>query len=105
MAETEVLIVGAGPAGLMLAPELASQPIPFRITEASLVRSDKSRALVLHPRTLEFLARHGIVQNFLSRGTFNDSVRIFANRKFVFEIDLKKPPFRDTMFPNPLIIS
>jgi len=60
MAETEVLIVGARPAGLMLALELAPQPIPFRITKASLVRSDKSRALVLHPRTLEFLARHGM---------------------------------------------
>lgn len=89
----------------MLALEPASQSISFRITEASLVRSDKSRALVLHPRTLELLARHGIVQNFFSRCAFNDSIRIFANQKLVFEIDLKKTPFRDTVFPNPLIIS
>jgi 2-polyprenyl-6-methoxyphenol hydroxylase-like FAD-dependent oxidoreductase len=107
MAETDILIIGAGPTGLTLALELAAQtPSPsFRIIEATLERSNKSRALVLHPRTLELLARHGIVQSFLSRGTFNSSIRIFANQKFVFEIDLKSTPFRDTAFPNPLMIS
>jgi 2-polyprenyl-6-methoxyphenol hydroxylase-like FAD-dependent oxidoreductase len=107
MAEIDILIIGAGPTGLALALELATQtPSPsFRIIEATVERSNKSRALVLHPRSLELLARHGIAQSFLSRGRFNHAIRLFANQKFVFEIDLMKTPFRDTAFPNPLMIS
>lgn len=64
MSETDIdiLIVGGGPTGLMLALELASQENApsFRIIDGASVRSDKSRALALQSRTLELLARHGI---------------------------------------------
>ncbi|CZR56715.1 related to tetracenomycin polyketide synthesis hydroxylase tcmG [Phialocephala subalpina] len=105
MGETDVLIVGGGPTGLMLALELTSQDIPFRIIDSSPIRSDKSRALVLHSRTLELLNRHGIAQEFVDRGNFNLAVRIFANQKFVFENDFNIIAFNDTMYQNPLIIS
>ncbi|KAF8857520.1 hypothetical protein BDZ45DRAFT_674700 [Acephala macrosclerotiorum] len=105
MIETDVLIVGGGPTGLMLALELTTQNIPFRIIDSSPIRSDKSRALALHSRTLEFLNRHGIAQEFIDRGNFNLAVRIFANQKFVFENDFNIIAFNDTMYQNPLIIS
>src|SRR4051812_27441817 len=85
---TEILIIGSGPTGLMLALELNMQKIPFRILDSTAIRSDKSRALVLHSRSLELLARHGIAQRFIERGRSNSGVRIFVNAKFVYEVDL-----------------
>ncbi|KAE8449614.1 hypothetical protein EG329_007944 [Mollisiaceae sp. DMI_Dod_QoI] len=105
MSHIDVLIVGAGPTGLMLALELGAQNISFRMIDSCPVRSDKSRALVLHSRTLELLNRHGIVQKFIDRGKFNMAVRIFANQKFVFENDFNILAFDDTLYQNPLIIS
>ena len=102
---TDILIVGAGPTGLMLGLELASQRIPFRIIDASVKPSDKSRALVLHSRTLELLARHGIAESFVCKGVYNEAMQVFANGKFVLEVDLKRTRFRDTAFPYPLAIS
>ena len=106
MDTTDVLIIGAGPTGGMLALELAMQDIPFRIIDSAPIRSDKSRALVLHSRTLELLNRHGgEAEELVKQGRVNMGVRIFANKKFVFEMDINDIIFPDTMFPAPLMIS
>jgi 2-polyprenyl-6-methoxyphenol hydroxylase-like FAD-dependent oxidoreductase len=101
----DVLIVGAGPTGAMLALELAMQNISFRIIDSASIRSDKSRALVLHSRTLELLDRHGVVEELIKQGRINMGVRMFANKRFVFEVDINDIGFTDTMFPAPLMIS
>ncbi|MCC7527209.1 MAG: FAD-dependent monooxygenase [Candidatus Melainabacteria bacterium] len=66
--EMPVLIVGAGPTGLMLACELQRQGVSCRVIEKTMVPSDKSRALVLHARTLEILESMGIAERFLEHG-------------------------------------
>ncbi len=66
--EMPVLIVGAGPTGLMLACELQRHGVSCRVIEKTLVPSDKSRALVLHARTLEIIESMGIVERFLEHG-------------------------------------
>jgi 2-polyprenyl-6-methoxyphenol hydroxylase-like FAD-dependent oxidoreductase len=102
----DVLIIGAGPTGGMLALELAMQNISFRIIDSEPIRSDKSRALVLHSRTLELLNRHGGgVEELIKQGRVNMGIRMFSNMKFVFEMDINDIGFTDTMFPAPLMIS
>lgn len=66
--EMPVLIVGAGPTGLMLACELQRHGVSCRVIDKTLVPSDKSRALVLHARTLEIIESMGIVERFLEHG-------------------------------------
>lgn len=105
MKETDVLIIGAGPTGLMLALELSLQNIPFRVIDSLRIPSDKSRALVLQSRTLELLKRHGIVEKCQAHGVENNAVRVFANKKFVYEVDLVDIGYGDTEFSTPLMIS
>lgn len=97
MSELPVLIVGAGPTGLMLSIELSRYSIKHRIIDAATERSPYSRALVLHSRTLELLSRYdGLVEELIPLGRFNLAVRIFVNQKFVSELNVEEFEMADT---------
>jgi 2-polyprenyl-6-methoxyphenol hydroxylase-like FAD-dependent oxidoreductase len=57
---TEVLIVGAGPTGLMMACQLAVHQISFRIIDKNSTSSQNSGALIVQARTLEIFEQLGI---------------------------------------------
>lgn len=63
-----ILIVGAGPTGLMLALELSKRGVPCRIIDQLLEPSDKSKALGIVPRNLETFEDLGLIDVFLERG-------------------------------------
>lgn len=64
-----VVIVGAGPTGLMLAGELALGRVDVAIVERRATQEVLgSRALGLHSRTIEVLDQRGIADRFLARG-------------------------------------
>src|SRR5687767_13627140 len=69
MMEHEVVIVGAGPTGLMLAAELALARVDVAIVER---RADQElaglRAGGLHARTIEVFDQRGIADRFLAQG-------------------------------------
>src|SRR5262245_16804907 len=65
-----VVIVGAGPTGLMLAGELAVAGVDVAIVERRVSQDlIGSRAGGLHARTIEVLDQRGIADRFLSQGT------------------------------------
>lgn len=69
MNEHAVLIVGAGPTGLMLASELALAGIDVAIVERRASQDlVGSRAGGLHSRTIEVLDQRGIADRFLAEG-------------------------------------
>jgi 2-polyprenyl-6-methoxyphenol hydroxylase-like FAD-dependent oxidoreductase len=105
MGDIDVLIIGAGPTGGMLALELATQNVSFRIIDTTAIRSDKSRALAIQSRSQELLNHHGIGQKLAERGFENLGIRIFCNKNLAFEVDLKDMEFKDTIYPHPLMIS
>ncbi|MFF1695861.1 FAD-dependent monooxygenase [Streptomyces sp. NPDC058257] len=66
--DTDVVVAGAGPTGLMLACELALAGVNVRVVEQRLERQLNSRALTLHPRSLEILDLRGLTPRFLAAG-------------------------------------
>src|SRR5690242_10960731 len=65
---TEVLIVGAGPTGLVLALWLARYGISFRIIERYSGPGQASRAIAVQARTLEFYRQLGFAEEAIARG-------------------------------------
>jgi 2-polyprenyl-6-methoxyphenol hydroxylase-like FAD-dependent oxidoreductase len=84
----DALVVGAGPVGLTMAAVLMRHGLRCRIVEKSAARTDKSKALVLWPRTLELLDRAAAVEPFLAAGLRVRGARIFANRERLAELTL-----------------
>nr|WP_102108640.1 NAD(P)/FAD-dependent oxidoreductase [Kandeliimicrobium roseum] len=63
-----VLIVGAGPVGLVAAASLADAGIPVTILERSAELPQDLRASTFHPPTLDMLDRFGISAKLVQRG-------------------------------------
>ena len=67
-ADHRVVIVGAGPVGLLLGCRLHQLDVPFVIIDRSVELSPHSRAIGIHPPSLELLETLGLVDQFLARG-------------------------------------
>ncbi|MFI6659413.1 FAD-dependent monooxygenase [Streptomyces sp. NPDC050523] len=74
-----VIVVGAGPAGLLLAGDLATAGVPVTLLEKRPHKiSNLSRAFVLHARTLEQLDARGLADGLEKAGRPLDSLRLFG---------------------------
>jgi len=65
---SDVLVIGAGPTGLMLASELALAGVRCRVLERRAETSNITRAFAVHARTLELLDARGLAYDLLPRG-------------------------------------
>lgn len=65
----EVIIVGGGPTGMMLATELRLHGVHVVVLERDAVPPAQVRALGLHVRSIEILAQRGILDRFLAEGS------------------------------------
>ncbi|MFC9977130.1 FAD-dependent monooxygenase [Spirillospora sp. NPDC127200] len=91
MAETgNVVIVGAGPAGLLLAGDLATAGVPCTVLERRAVGSGLTRAFAVHARTLELLDQRGVADALLRTGERVRMLRLFGGAV----LDLSRLPSR-----------
>jgi 2-polyprenyl-6-methoxyphenol hydroxylase-like FAD-dependent oxidoreductase len=68
MSDTDVLIAGAGPTGLVLALWLQRLGVRVRIVDKAAEPGTTSRALVVHARTLELYQQIGIADALVGEG-------------------------------------
>ena len=66
--DCQVLVVGAGPTGLVLAAELLARGVRTRIIDKGDGVALQTRAIGIHARTLEVLNMMGLAQRFIERG-------------------------------------
>jgi 2-polyprenyl-6-methoxyphenol hydroxylase-like FAD-dependent oxidoreductase len=85
---TEVLIVGAGPSGLVLANVLASQGVGFTIVDKKPGPVRQSRAAIIHVRTLELLDRLGLATPAIERGVKTTRVEVYERGRRAAEFPL-----------------
>lgn len=101
---TEVLIVGAGPTGLMMACQLAFHNISFRIIDRKEVSSKKSGALILQARSLEIFEQMGIANEAVKEGIIPNKVNILYNGKKISSSVIKDIGGNLSKFPFLLML-
>ncbi|KAI1178771.1 FAD binding domain-containing protein [Nemania sp. FL0916] len=104
--DLDVLIVGGGPAGTMLALELAAQGVSFRVVDKAPQRSDKSRAIIIQPRSFEMMNRHGIAHKLYKKGNPSGGPLCWLNNKPIVDVNIKTVAnYKDSEFALPCLLS
>ena len=83
-----VLVVGAGPVGLVLAGELARRDVPVRIVDTLAAPTTESRAIVVHARSLEMLERVGVLDDIIASGIKATGVEMHASGRTLARVVL-----------------
>jgi 2-polyprenyl-6-methoxyphenol hydroxylase-like FAD-dependent oxidoreductase len=87
-ASATVLVVGAGPTGLLLAAELCRRGVECRVIDANPAPLHWDRATVVHPRSLEMFESLGIIEPLLAAGVKQRIARLHSQGSVLGEIDL-----------------
>ena len=74
--KTDVLIVGAGPTGLMVANQLVRHGVDFIIIDRHAAPTIETRALGVQARTLEIYSHLGIANRAVELGKVTAGKRI-----------------------------
>ncbi|WP_028477308.1 FAD-dependent monooxygenase [Nocardia sp. CNY236] len=97
MRHTPVLIVGAGPTGLVLAAQLQRFGITFRLIDKHHDVLELTKAAALHARTLEHFRDLGIVDRILHEGQRVDILRLRTGYRDRIGIDFRE--LTDVAYP------
>lgn len=80
MTHPEILIVGAGPTGLVLAIGLARRGVKFHLIDENSGPGEHSRAMAVHARTLEFYDQLGFADEVIAEGIASDTIHLRESR-------------------------
>ena len=100
----DVLIVGAGPTGLMLANQLARRGIRPVIIDRHSGPAQQSRAMAVHARTLEIYAKLGIASRAVELGEQGNGANVWVSGKLKARIPLEEMGKSLSAFPYVLML-
>lgn len=89
MAKDEILVVGAGPVGLVMASELMRHGVKCRVIDKNSQHAADSRAVGVQPRTLEVYEDMGIINQALELGRKISHINLHSNGKQLIHTQLK----------------
>ena len=101
MSSTDVLIVGAGPTGLVLALWLTRMGVPVRILDKTAEPGTTSRALAVHARTLELYHQMDLTEAVIKNGHQVPAVNLWVAGKHEARVDFAN--VADSMTPYPFL--
>ncbi|HVV42410.1 MAG TPA: FAD-dependent monooxygenase [Nitrobacter sp.] len=100
-AKHPVIVVGAGPVGMVAAASLVQQGIPVLVLEKSADLSKESRASTFHPPTLDMLHDLGFAEALIAQGLKAPTVQysstadgLLGTFDFAVISDLTRHPYR-----------
>jgi 2-polyprenyl-6-methoxyphenol hydroxylase-like FAD-dependent oxidoreductase len=96
--ECEVLVIGAGPIGLMAATLLKRSGVDVRIVDMRSAPSAESRAFAVSARSLELFASLGLAERLVARGAITSGIDIHVSGKRAGGLDYDKVKAPDTPF-------
>ncbi len=102
--DAEVLIVGAGPTGLMAAVLLTRCGITVRVFDKNTQQAHESRALAIQARTLELFLNLGLDRRMLDAGVIVHGAQMYENGQRRAELPFDDLGRTDTPFSFPLIV-
>jgi 2-polyprenyl-6-methoxyphenol hydroxylase-like FAD-dependent oxidoreductase len=101
---TPVLIVGAGPTGLMAALWLKRAGVDVRIVDKTDAPGTTSRALVMHARSLEFYRQLGLADETLAHGIKFAAINLWERGRHAARVPLGDIGEGESPFPFMLIL-
>jgi 2-polyprenyl-6-methoxyphenol hydroxylase-like FAD-dependent oxidoreductase len=99
---TDVLIVGAGPAGLTAAVSLVARGRQVTVVDSQAEGQNTSRASVVYPRTLEVLEPYGAAERLAARGIHARRFTIRDHDRVLMTVPFGQLP---TAYPYTLLVS
>jgi 2-polyprenyl-6-methoxyphenol hydroxylase-like FAD-dependent oxidoreductase len=102
--DTDVLIVGAGPTGLMLANQLGRRGVRTLIVDRHSGPSLQTRALGVQARTMEIYSKLGIIDRALELGKRGTGANIWAEGRKMARVPLGEAGQSVTPYPFILIL-
>jgi 2-polyprenyl-6-methoxyphenol hydroxylase-like FAD-dependent oxidoreductase len=93
---SDVIVVGAGPVGLVAGCELARRGVRVRVIDKLAQPTDQSRAIAVHARSLDMFDRMGIVDDMLSTGVKAVAMQMHAGGRDLFRVPFDEV---DSAFP------
>lgn len=97
--DTDVLIAGAGPTGLVLALWLTAQGARVRIVDKAASTVAQSRAMVVHARTLELYRQLDLAGEVIAEGNRNLHINLWVRGKRRARLPLGEAGKALTPFP------
>jgi 2-polyprenyl-6-methoxyphenol hydroxylase-like FAD-dependent oxidoreductase len=83
-----VLVVGAGPTGLLLAVELQRRGISCHLIEARPAPMQWDRATIVHPRSLQIFEAIGLADKFLEASCRQRAIKLHADGEILGTLEL-----------------